>query len=309
MRRLMFPILVMVVGGLCMLGGVLLTAAQVFQPQQVENLLPATPTLEPPTPALLFRTPLAPPPPAVGASVPIMPVMAAEVQESTALPPTLTVSPTNTSTGTPTQTIVAAQPTEQGVPESTIPPTPIPFVTLTPTVQATSTTTPSPTATRQPRQPDRLLIPSIELDATITPVWLQQVVIDGDVYSQWQVPGGVAVGWHETSASLGQVGNTVLNGHHNLEGHVFRDLIDVEPGDTIRIEASDGFGINYTVVQSMLLQEENVSIDQRLENARWLLPSHDERITLVTCWPPDGRSHRLVVIALPSDQLLEGETQ
>jgi sortase A len=141
------------------------------------------------------------------------------------------------------------------------------------------------------------------LDAPIQPVWLQQVGINGAVFSQWRVPERRAAGWHETSALLGQTGNTVLNGHHNLYGQVFRDLVKVQPGDSIRLEAADHSGRNYTVVQTMLLEEEGRSTEERLENARWLLPSQDERITLVTCWPPDGRSHRLVVIALPEDEV------
>jgi sortase A len=130
---------------------------------------------------------------------------------------------------------------------------------------------------------------------------LQQVLIDGQSYSQWRVPDGRVVGWHETSARIGQADNLVLNGHHNIQGHVFADLIQVEVGQSILLSAADRSTRQYTVVQTLLLEEEGQPAAQRLQNARWLLPSHDERITLVTCWPPDGRSHRLVVVALPSD--------
>jgi sortase A len=98
------------------------------------------------------------------------------------------------------------------------------------------------------------------------------------------------------------MGNTVINGHHNVWGHVFGRLIYVQPGDRIILYSGDE-EFNYTVVQTMILEEENQPISVRIENARWLLPSPDERVTLVTCWPQTNFTHRLVVIALPTDQV------
>lgn len=126
--------------------------------------------------------------------------------------------------------------------------------------------------------------------------------MDGTLVSQWQSPEEYAAGWHNTSAPLGKPGNTVLNGHHNAWGRVFGRLIDVEPGDSVMLYAGSQAFL-YTVVQTMLLEEAGQSLEQRLENARWLLASPDERVTLITCWPPSGNSHRLVVIALPSGQI------
>jgi len=34
-------------------------------------------------------------------------------------------------------------------------------------------------------------------------------------------------------------------------------------------------------------------------NARYINPTADERLTLVTCWPATGNSHRLIIIARP----------
>jgi sortase A len=270
----------------------------------------------------LFETPLAPPPRA-DVEIPIMPVMevagldfpvtpATEIPTATltetpspfpSATPSRTLSPTPTSSPTQSiETLVANQiavrtrtPTATAIPSET--PSAIPFVTPTPS----PTVTPSPT--RPPRNPDRILIPAINLDAPVNPVSLERVEIDGHIYSQWGVPDGAVVGWHDSSAPLGLPGNTVFNGHHNVNGHVFRDLVDVQIGDLIRVEGMDSVGLNYTVVQTMLLLEEGRPLEERLENARWLLPSHDERITLVSCWPPNGRTHRLVVVALPSDHV------
>lgn len=305
-----------------MLGGLGLLVFRLADPQTAAHLLPGTPSPIPPTQASLFLTPLAPPPRA-DADIPIMPVMEVAGLDFTATPATDEPTPTETETPTPfpsatpsrtlsptptssptqsIETLVANQvgaptqrPTATTTPSHT--PTPIPFVTPTPS----PTLTPSPT--RPPRDPDRIVIPSIHLDAEVKPVSLERVEIDGQIYSEWAVPDGGVVGWHETSAPLGLPGNTVFNGHHNVNGHVFRDLVNVQIGDTIRVESADAIGLNYTVVQTMILPEEGRPLEERLENARWLLPSYDERITLVTCWPPNGRTHRLVVVALPSDQV------
>jgi sortase A len=321
-RNLIVPGIIMAIGGLCMLGGVGLLIFRLADPETAANLIPGTPSPIPPTQASLFETPL-PPPPRIEVDIPIMPVMEvagldfpvtpatdiptpSDTDTPTLLPsatPSRTLSPTPTSSPTQSiETLVANQMATAGTP---LPPTltpsdtatPIPFVTPTPS----PTLTPSPT--RPARNPARLVIPAINLDAEINPVSLQRVEIDRQIYSQWGVPDGSVVGWHDSSAPLGQPGNTVFNGHHNVNGHVFRDLVNVEVGEAIRVEGADGSGLNYTVVQTMILLEEGRPLEERLENARWLLPSHDERITLVTCWPPNGRTHRLVVVALPSDQV------
>jgi sortase A len=39
----------------------------------------------------------------------------------------------------------------------------------------------------------------------------------------------------------------------------------------------------------------------RRKNAQWIMPTGDERLTLVTCWPYEwpGNSHRVIVVARP----------
>jgi sortase A len=38
----------------------------------------------------------------------------------------------------------------------------------------------------------------------------------------------------------------------------------------------------------------------RLENAKWIGPFNEERLTLITCWPFNSNTHRLIVIAKPA---------
>ena len=55
----------------------------------------------------------------------------------------------------------------------------------------------------------------------------------------WDVPNWRAAGWLKTSAQAGAPGNTVLDGHHNIYGEVFRYLVDLKPGDAIQLWVGD----------------------------------------------------------------------
>jgi LPXTG-site transpeptidase (sortase) family protein len=146
--------------------------------------------------------------------------------------------------------------------------------------------------------PNRLVISRIKLDVPIVPVGFQETASAGQVYNQWLTPVQYAAGWHVTSALLGVPGNTVLNGHHNAYGMVFKDLVKLQIGDAISVY-SGSQEFRYQVVSNMLLPERFEPLSTRIENARWIEPSLDERITLVTCWPQDNNTHRVVIVAMP----------
>jgi len=120
---------------------------------------------------------------------------------------------------------------------------------------------------------------------------------DGGWETEWEVPSGAA-GWHNTSAVPGQAGNTVLSGHHNVEGLVFRDLFKLKAGAEVILYAGPQ-EFHYRVVETMIVQEQGASAAQRQENARWIGPFPDGRLTLVTCWPADNNTHRVIVVAKP----------
>jgi LPXTG-site transpeptidase (sortase) family protein len=156
---------------------------------------------------------------------------------------------------------------------------------------------PAATATEAaPAVPDWLDIPVIELSAPIVAVEAEQVRVSGLDLQQWSAPNLFAAGWHSSSALLGQPGNTVLNGHHNIDGSVFARLHDLKSGDEI-VVWSQSRAFFYEVDQVMLLEERYAGLTRRMENARWILHSDDERLTLVTCWPPESNTHRVVVVA------------
>jgi len=147
--------------------------------------------------------------------------------------------------------------------------------------------------------PDRMVIPSINLDAPIIPVSFKEIQVGDQIYYQWLAPDQLAVGWHDSSALLGLPGNTVLNGHHNAYGKVFKDLAKLNIGDVI-IVYSGAVEFRYQVVANLVLPERFEPLSTRLENARWIALSTDERITLITCWPANSNTHRVVVVAFPT---------
>ena len=146
----------------------------------------------------------------------------------------------------------------------------------------------------------RLLIETIGVDAPIQPVGLIEMEEGGRNYSQWQVPDDYAVGWHRTSAGLGSPGNIVLNGHNNAHGAVFRDLAGLGLGEEI-VLVQDQQTFRYRVARRELLEENDQPLSVRLDNAKWIAPTPDERLTLISCWPYVGTTHRVIVIATPSD--------
>ena len=153
-------------------------------------------------------------------------------------------------------------------------------------------------AAQPPAVPDHIAIPSLDLDAPVVTVPAERTFIQGAALEQWSAPDQTAAGWHAGSAALGVPGNTVLNGHNNIFGSVFARLVDLQAGDQISLRAGSRV-FQYVVVQNMLLPERDASLQQRLDNARWILPSDDERLTLVSCWPPESNTHRVIVVAVP----------
>lgn len=196
----------------------------------------------------------------------------------TALPPTSTITPT------------PAAPTE----------TPTPTLTWTPTVPLSPTPFPVPSRENMPRGAiGRIVIPAIDRDALIFEVGWHTEEIGGQKVAVWDTLSG-AVGHHRGSAPLGGPGNTVLSGHTGgKDGGVFRGLWDLQPGDEIWIITREGQEYLYIVEEVFKLQEVGASLEQRLQNARYMDPTEDDRLTLITCWPEWAYTHRVVAIARP----------
>ena len=170
--------------------------------------------------------------------------------------------------------------------------------TFLPTPAPTSSHTPTPTPI--PALPTRIVIPTIGVDGPVVPISWKTVEVGEQTHAAWDVPDMYAAGWHETSAPLGVVGNTVLNGHNTTNGEIFRDLYTLEIGDVIVVYADDT-PYTYTVSEVLILPEAGQPLEVRIENARYILPTEDERLTLVTCHPYGSLRYRLIVIAYPTE--------
>jgi len=298
-RTAILGVLIGAFGLLCLGGGLALLAWRLLAPEEAV-LLPPGVVITPedtPTPGVLGRPLPAPPLPPDPAQVVILPESELPTPTATGTLPRPSPSPRPSDTAAPSPSRTpTASPTRTPAPARTrAAPTLAPSLTATPV----PTGTPSHTPTAPPPAiPDRILIDAIGLNAPVVPVGQSAVRLEGEVYSQWDVPDVFAAGWHQNSAPLGQPGNTVINGHHNIHGQVFRHLVALAPGDVITLEAA-GQRYYYLVAQTMTLAEQGQPLDVRRENARWILPTGDERVTLITCWPYSANTHRLVVIAQP----------
>jgi LPXTG-site transpeptidase (sortase) family protein len=203
---------------------------------------------------------------------------APSVAEDAELVPSLV--PTIVPTGSPTPASSAG---------TLDPPTPIPEPTLPASEPITRLPATSP--------PTRLVIPKIGLDIPVLPVGTKVIRQGGQPKTVWaDVPN--AGGFHHTSAYPGNPGNTVINGHRDILGAVFRQLDRLEVGDEIILYVGEA-AYPYFVAETLVVPETFATAQQRTENLRLIGYVPEERLTLVTCTPIGLATHRLLVIAKP----------
>jgi sortase A len=173
-------------------------------------------------------------------------------------------------------------------------------------IAPTAGSPPSPLGTDPPAAgdtiallPDHIVIPALGVDAPVVEVgWEARIVNDGELGNVWQT-ADYAAGYHRQSAPIGRAGNTVISGHNNIKGAVFKDLYDLKTGDPIFLYSGDRTWA-YVVTNKFVVREEGASPERRTKNARWIDPTPDERLTLVSCYPQWANTHRVVVVARPT---------
>lgn len=187
--------------------------------------------------------------------------------------------------------------TRVSIPSPTFTP---PSVTPTYTPPPTPIPTPSPTpAPLSNDPPQRLQVPAIGVDTVIEPMgWSQVQQDDGTFATLWDVVD-FAAGWHMNSSLPDRRGNVVLSGHNTIGGSVFRDLFQLQQGDDI-VLLHDDQAHEYEINSVIVVPEQYASHEQRLENASYMGDFGDDRITLISCWPPGSASHRVIVIGEPA---------
>lgn len=273
-RRTIGNILI-VVGLLVVLAGCSMFVRQQVEGQQLRAELQATPVAEPTA----------------------LPTDVPPARQPTASPAPATASPTAT---------LAASPAVAG-------PTPTVLATVPPTATAQLPAA----AVVAPAAPVRIVIPDLKLDGKVVEMGWAIVNTAAGPQSEWVIPKNAA-GHHINSAALGETGNIVISGHNNIEGKVFEaislawdektrtavdaftDRSDILKGRKIQLYSAAGQAFDFTITDFVRLKDTGVAQEQRLKNAQYMEPTADARLTLITCWPPWGNSHRLIVLARPA---------
>lgn len=139
--------------------------------------------------------------------------------------------------------------------------------------------------TNRLQTPERLQIPSIDLDAKVVTVGTKT---DPQGHLLWET-AAFAVGHHKGSALPGENGNMVLSGHISSprEGAVFNKLPNVKAGDGIVVGTAERQFL-YVVAETKVVTPDAVEV---------LDPTDHAIVTLLTCVPDGVYSHRLVVRA------------
>ncbi len=134
--------------------------------------------------------------------------------------------------------------------------------------------TPLPVPTPGPEQPQRIVIPSIGVDAP---------VVAGDDPESLKKGAGHHIG----SANPGERGNVVISAHNDIYGEIFRRLPDLELGEVIEVHTETQV-YRYVAQQQRIILPTEVSV---------MAPTSSPVLTLISCYPYRVNTHRVVVIA------------
>jgi sortase A len=147
-------------------------------------------------------------------------------------------------------------------------------------------------AVPRPGLPSRIVIPSIALDAKVVEVGI--VVEKGKPV--WET-AAFAVGFHRGSALPGTKGNVVMAGHISSpvskRGDVFRRLPEVRIGDRVQVYVGER-RVTYEIAEIRVVAPTAVQVMNQ---------TPDATLTLITCYPDNDFSRRLVVVGKLLEQL------
>jgi len=134
-----------------------------------------------------------------------------------------------------------------------------------------------------PRGVTRLVLGSVGIDADVRSVGFS--FFDGRL--QYDVPR-LDAGQYVGSALPGTPGNTVIGGHVSLRGGtgVFHNLPDVKAGDVVEVYSGDRL-YRYSITEIKVVGSDATTVMQQ---------THDATLTLITCFPNQDYSQRLVVV-------------
>lgn len=147
---------------------------------------------------------------------------------------------------------------------------------------------------------DRLIslinIPSLDIYAYVIPVGWELDISNADD-TAWDSPDAM-VGWAVSSALPGDDGNIILYGHNNIYSSVFQDLYQLEQGAEV-VLTTGGREWRYRVADVILMPEDEEGSASVL--VEYMKPTLAPRLTIISCYPPEDNTHRVIVIARPVD--------
>lgn len=146
----------------------------------------------------------------------------------------------------------------------------------------------------------RIQVPAIKLDKQVIAVGWTSQQQDGQEVAVFDVDK-YRVGHHQGTSNPGGGSNIVLAGHSGGRAYPFNDIYYLKPGDLIEL-TSNGELYDYVVSDHIVVDEVGEPMTTRRENARYILPTDEEMITMVACWPltgPNKFKQRVIIRAKP----------
>ncbi len=146
------------------------------------------------------------------------------------------------------------------------------------------------------KMPDSVRLPTYGLWNRLEPVNVEMSGTNGQF--TWQAKDA---GWHVTSGLPGWGSNVVVAGHSPSSDRavwsrsVFRQLAYLNLGDEIDLTAGNVL-YRYAVTAVFSIPAAEAGTDNA---AAWLATDLGERLTLITCWPPNTAAYRVIVVAYP----------
>ncbi len=142
----------------------------------------------------------------------------------------------------------------------------------------------------------RLYIPAAQVRALVVPItWHWDDIRN---VPSWESPKA-EVGWVIGSALPDdREGTIILYAHNNMYQAVFRELGHLSRGDKIYLYTGDGTQKwTYIVDSVQIIAVDDEAGMQRM--ARALRNAAGPRLILLSCWPPNNNTSRVMVIAFP----------
>ncbi|MDF3290171.1 class E sortase [Streptomyces silvisoli] len=105
------------------------------------------------------------------------------------------------------------------------------------------------------------------------------------------------LGHFDGTEAAGQIGNFVLAGHRSgIPSPPLRNIDSITPGASITVSTPQRITYTYTVTSISTVDPADVAVTAQVPGQPSATPTK-AMLTLVTCWPADGHSKRVVVEA------------